>query len=163
VGPAGRRARPGRLRGLTATDGPQGGEAGATGGQAGQPRFPPPRAAGRGPGWYRGDCHLHSARSHGGQLTPGELAAAARASGLDFIAITEHNTADTHGAFGPLAGHSWIAGSPSVGLSLEARAGERGAGIGERLDTRGRPALVRVEVRHPGGQMAALTNPVILS
>jgi hypothetical protein len=26
-------------------------------------RFPPRRVAGRGRGWYRGDCHIHSARS----------------------------------------------------------------------------------------------------
>jgi hypothetical protein len=72
-------------------------------GQVREPRFPPKRVAGRGRGWYRGDCHIHSARSHGGELTPEQLAAA-RATGLDFIAITEHNTADTHGAWGSLAG-----------------------------------------------------------
>ncbi|MFC3502802.1 CehA/McbA family metallohydrolase [Micromonospora krabiensis] len=66
--------------------------------------FPPRRVAGRGRGWYRGDCHVHSRRSHGGELTPEELAAAAREVGLDFIAVTEHNTADTHGAWGSLAG-----------------------------------------------------------
>jgi hypothetical protein len=332
-------------------------------GQVHEVQFPPGRVAGRGRSWYRGDCHVHSARSHGGELTPGQLAAAARASGLDFIAITEHNTADTHGAWGQLAGddllvilgqeavtqtghwlavgigpgqviewrygvrddvigqhvsqvrqagglcvaahphapypggafmypfdgfdavevwnglwrsgrpwnadndaavaewgralaagihrgrwmpaigssdthlegqisiphtvvladelstsavlaglragHSWIAGSAAVTLSLEARAGDRIAGIGEQLETSGEPAMVRavvggvpsgtvsfhtdrgtvhrgslpaegaasiewrtsagesafirVEVRHPGHQMAALTNPVILS
>ena len=66
--------------------------------------FPPGRVAERGLGWYRGDCHVHSQRSHGGELTPAQLAAAAREVGLDFIAITEHNTADTHGAWGSLAG-----------------------------------------------------------
>ncbi|MFC0528613.1 CehA/McbA family metallohydrolase [Phytohabitans kaempferiae] len=71
---------------------------------ASRPPFPPASTAGRGRGWYRGDCHVHSARSNGGELTPAQLAAAARAAGLDFIAITEHNTTDTHGAFGPLAG-----------------------------------------------------------
>jgi hypothetical protein len=47
---------------------------------------------------------MHSARSNGGELTPVQLAAGAREAGLDFIAITEHNTSDTHGAWGPLAG-----------------------------------------------------------
>jgi hypothetical protein len=331
--------------------------------QVPQPQFPPSRVAGRGRGWYRGDCHVHSARSHGAELTPEQLAAAARASGLDFMAITEHNTADTHGAWGRLAGddllvilgqeattqtghwlalgirpgqvvewryglrhgvigqhvtqvhqagglcvaahphapypggvftypfdqfdavevwnglwssdrpwnadnnaavaewgrtlaagirsgrwlpaignsdthldgqiaiphtvvladelstsavlagiragHSWIAGSTAIDLSLRARSGERSAGIGDQLDTFGKPAViqsvvsgmpsgtvsfhtdrgtvhretlpgdgsgtiewrtsaeesafVRVEVRQPGQQMAALTNPVILS
>ena len=106
------------------------------------------------------------------------------------------------------AGHSWIAGSADISLSLEVRAGDQLAGIGERLETSGEPvvvravingvpsgtvsfhtdrgtvhraplpadgpgtvewctsaeesAFVRVEVRHPGQQMAALTNPVIL-
>lgn len=69
----------------------------------GGPEFPPVRVAGRGRGWYRGDCHVHSQRSHGGELTPSQIAAAARQVGLDFIAITEHNTADTHGAWGSLA------------------------------------------------------------
>lgn len=72
--------------------------------QVPEPQFPPSRVAGRGRGWYRGDCHVHSTRSHGAELTPEQLAAAARASGLDFMAITEHNTADTHGAWGRLAG-----------------------------------------------------------
>jgi hypothetical protein len=107
------------------------------------------------------------------------------------------------------AGHSWIAGSTAIDLSLHARAGERSAGIGDQLDTFGKPAViqsvvsgvpsgtvsfhtdrgtvhretlpgdgpgtiewrtsaeesafVRVEVRQPEQQMAALTNPVILS
>lgn len=55
--------------------------------------------------WYRGDCHVHTDRSVAGELTPEQVASAAREFGLDFIAITEHNTADTHGAFagaGPL-------------------------------------------------------------
>lgn len=49
--------------------------------------------------WLRGDCHVHSARSHGGELTPQQIATEARAAGLDFIAITEHNTADTNGVW----------------------------------------------------------------
>lgn len=62
--------------------------------------YPPTRVAGRGRGWYRGDCHVHSVHSHGGELTPEQLAAAARAAGLDFLATTEHAPADTHGAWG---------------------------------------------------------------
>ncbi|MBM0278297.1 CehA/McbA family metallohydrolase [Micromonospora tarensis] len=67
-------------------------------------QFPPRRVAGRGRGWYRGDCHVHSQRSRGGELTPEQLASAAREVGLDFIAITEHNAADTHGVWGSLTG-----------------------------------------------------------
>jgi len=65
--------------------------------------FPPLLARGRGAGWYRGDCHVHSVHSDG-ELTPGQLAAGARAAGLDFIATTEHNSARAHGSWGHLAG-----------------------------------------------------------
>jgi predicted metal-dependent phosphoesterase TrpH len=59
------------------------------------PRFTPDpapaRAAGRGRAWYRGDLHTHTVHSDG-RRTLGELAADARAAGLDFLASTEHNT-----------------------------------------------------------------------
>ena len=56
------------------------------------------RPAGRGRGWYRGDCHVHSVHSDG-KLTPRQLAAGARAVGLDFLATTEHNTGEAHGVW----------------------------------------------------------------
>ncbi|WP_319594369.1 CehA/McbA family metallohydrolase [Streptomyces sp. ID05-04B] len=59
----------------------------------------PPLMADRGRGWYRGDCHVHSVVSSGGELTPEQLMADARAAGLDFLAATEHNTSETHGAW----------------------------------------------------------------
>lgn len=71
---------------------------------ASESEFPPTRVIGRARGWYRGDCHVHTQRSQGGELTPKQLAAAARDEGLDFLAVTEHNTADTHGAWGQLSG-----------------------------------------------------------
>ncbi|CAM5436435.1 hypothetical protein SSPIM334S_00984 [Streptomyces spiroverticillatus] len=40
--------------------------------------FPPLHATGRGPGWYRGDLHVHSRASSGGELTPDQLASEAR-------------------------------------------------------------------------------------
>ena len=72
--------------------------------QVSRPQFPPRRAAGRGRAWYRGDCHVHSVLSHNAELTVEQLAAGARAAGLDFIATTEHNTSDAHGRWGPHAG-----------------------------------------------------------
>ncbi len=44
----------------------------------------------RGAAWYAGGLHAHTVHSDGA-LTPGELALAARADGLDFLAITDHN------------------------------------------------------------------------
>ncbi|MFF3782049.1 CehA/McbA family metallohydrolase [Streptomyces sp. NPDC001933] len=67
------------------------------------PEAPPGRVAGRGRGWYRGDCHVHSVHSDG-ELTPQELTAAARSAGLDFLATTEHNTAEAHGVWRRPAG-----------------------------------------------------------
>ncbi|MCX5200589.1 CehA/McbA family metallohydrolase [Streptomyces sp. NBC_00237] len=68
-----------------------------------RPVHPPSRAEGRGRAWYRGDCHLHSVHSDG-RRTPAEIAALARAAGLDFITTTEHNTPSSHAHWGGLWG-----------------------------------------------------------
>ncbi|MFC9424734.1 CehA/McbA family metallohydrolase [Streptomyces sp. NPDC056987] len=67
------------------------------------PVHPPRRAKGRGRAWYRGDCHLHSVHSDG-RRTPAEIAALARAAGLDFINTSEHNTYSGHRAWEGLWG-----------------------------------------------------------
>ncbi|MFJ9803889.1 CehA/McbA family metallohydrolase [Streptomyces wuyuanensis] len=68
-----------------------------------KPVYPPERAKGRGRDWYRGDCHLHSWYSDG-RRTPDEIAALARAAGLDFVNSSEHNTHAAHGAWADAAG-----------------------------------------------------------
>jgi hypothetical protein len=50
----------------------------------------PPEPLRRGPAWYSGGLHLHTVHSDG-TLTARDLARAARAAGLEFIAITDHN------------------------------------------------------------------------
>lgn len=67
------------------------------------PHHAPLRATGRGRAWYRGDMHLHTVHSDG-KRTPAEVAAAARAAGLDFIVSTDHNTSSTAGVWGAYAG-----------------------------------------------------------
>lgn len=61
----------------------------------------------RGPGWYRGDLHLHTAHSDGscasqsGRRGPCPLfrtLETAVARGLDFVAITDHNTTSGYAA-----------------------------------------------------------------
>jgi len=46
---------------------------------------------GTGPGWYRGDLHLHTVHSDGKRNQP-QLLKAARDAGLDFIGSSDHNT-----------------------------------------------------------------------
>jgi predicted metal-dependent phosphoesterase TrpH len=73
------------------------------GGPAFVPDPAPARAAGRGRAWYRGDLHTHTVHSDG-RRTPAELAADARAAGLDFLASTEHNTTSAGLGWGAHAG-----------------------------------------------------------
>jgi hypothetical protein len=54
-----------------------------------------PRSTVCGTRWYRGDLHLHTVHSDG-QRDPDELVLAARASGLDFIVSTDHNTSSAN-------------------------------------------------------------------
>ncbi|TPE62284.1 PHP domain-containing protein [Sandaracinobacter neustonicus] len=73
--------------------------------KAGEPDEAPP-TAGRGPAWYRGDMHLHSAHSDGSCAPEGGSARVpcplfltlqtAAARGLDFVSITEHNSVSHH-------------------------------------------------------------------
>jgi hypothetical protein len=50
-------------------------------------------------GWYRGDFHTHTNFSDG-YYSPAELVEVARLEGLDFVAVTDHNTIDGYAHFG---------------------------------------------------------------
>lgn len=50
-------------------------------------------------GWYRGEFHAHTNYSDG-EHTPDELVEVARAEGLDFIVVTDHNTISAFVEFG---------------------------------------------------------------
>ncbi|MFF3560904.1 CehA/McbA family metallohydrolase [Streptomyces sp. NPDC002574] len=67
------------------------------------PNYPPDHAPGRGRAWYRGDCHLHTVHSDG-RRTLEQLAALARAAGLDFINSSDHNTTSAHAHLGEVSG-----------------------------------------------------------
>jgi hypothetical protein len=63
-----------------------------------RPAARPARATGQGAGpqqWLRGDLQCHTEHSDAG-CTLAELAAQARVLGLDFLAITDHNTVSHH-------------------------------------------------------------------
>ncbi|MFC1439717.1 CehA/McbA family metallohydrolase [Streptacidiphilus sp. N1-10] len=98
--------------------------------------------------WYRGDCHVHSVHSDG-ELTPDQLIAGARAAGLDFLATTEHNTADAHAVWGKHAGSDplvilgeevttrtghWLALGLPPGLVVDWRYGVRDDAVDRHLD-----------------------------
>jgi hypothetical protein len=68
-----------------------------------KPKPAPRRVKGSGPGWYRGDLHVHTVHSDG-KRTPKQMARAARDAGLDFFVSTEHNTTSSHGYWGRHAG-----------------------------------------------------------
>ena len=55
------------------------------------PQPAPQSVPGTGPGWYRGDLHLHTVHSDGAR-TQAELLAVAQGVGLDFIGSSDHNT-----------------------------------------------------------------------
>jgi hypothetical protein len=52
-------------------------------------------ARGSGTPWWKGDLHMHTVHSDG-DWTVAELISSARRTGLDFIVITDHNTASHH-------------------------------------------------------------------
>ncbi len=53
-------------------------------------RDPTAREGAAGPGWFRGELHLHTNHSDG-LRSLAEMAESARKAGLDFIALTDHN------------------------------------------------------------------------
>ena len=60
--------------------------------------WPPPQVR-RETRWYRGDLHCHSNHSEASG-TLADLCGAAREQGLDFLAVTEHNTTSHHRLLG---------------------------------------------------------------
>jgi hypothetical protein len=63
------------------------------------PAPPPAHVAPQGgPGWYRGDLHAHTLHSDSRWDLPG-LVGFARANGLDFVTLTDHNTVSGLAAF----------------------------------------------------------------
>lgn len=59
------------------------------------PRPENPGPLGRKNRWWKGDLHMHTVHSDG-NWTVAELISSARKTSLDFIAITDHNTASHH-------------------------------------------------------------------
>lgn len=104
-----------------------------------------------GSGWYRGDLHSHTHHSDArGSLD--DLLRAAEARGLDFLAVTDHNTVSHHG---PLAARS----TPELVLlpgmeitTYHGHANAHGAGwIDFRLPKTGVPDAAAALIHERGG------------
>lgn len=80
--------------------------------------------AGAGLTWYAGDFHAHTVHSDG-QESIDQLAARAVASGLDFLAVTDHNTISHHRLLAASAGRHGLALLP--GQELTTARGHAGA------------------------------------
>ncbi len=74
-----------------------------------RPERPPRRdvPAGHGRRWLTGDLHAHTVHSDGA-LTIDGLASLARTRGLDFLAVTDHNTTSHHPALAEASGRLGI-------------------------------------------------------
>ena len=115
------------------------------------------------PGWIRGELHCHSTASDG-QHAPAELLERARAAGLDFIALTDHNS--TAGLAGlPRSGMPVISGCELttfhglfLALGLPADEAPPAWYAGDRPLT---PQELALEV-HRRGALFGLAHPFVL-
>jgi len=89
------------------------------------PPAPPSRPAGRelpgagGRRWLAGDLHAHTVHSDGGATVP-ELARLAVERGLDFLAVTDHNTISHHVELAPAAARYGITLLPGQEVTTDA-------------------------------------------
>ena len=79
-------------------------------------RRPLPAEAGR--TWLAGDLHAHPFHSDG-VMSVAELAAHAVERGLDFVAVTDHNTVSHHGLLGPAAARYGVTLLPGQEVTTE--------------------------------------------
>jgi hypothetical protein len=85
-----------------------------------RPHRPPPRELPAAPGrrWLAGDLHTHTVHSDG-ILTVAELACLARERGLDYLALTDHNTISQNVELAPVAAHAGVLLVPGFELTTD--------------------------------------------
>ena len=119
---------------------------------------PPPRDLPAGPGrrWLAGDLHAHTVHSDG-VLTVHELAVLAVRRGLDFIAVTDHNTVSHHAELTAAARRYGITLLP--GQEVTTDAGHAGA-LGDVgwIDFRREPDDW-LEATEAGGGLLSVNHP----
>ncbi|MCC6614249.1 MAG: CehA/McbA family metallohydrolase [Anaerolineae bacterium] len=107
----------------------------------------------RGQGWYRGDLHGHTLHSDGSWDVP-DLVVAARAKGLDFATLTDHNTVSGLAQMDSLGSDELLT---MGGMELTTYYGHALAlGVREWIDWRVRPGerdmrAIAAEVEAKGG------------
>src|SRR6202000_2248055 len=68
--------------------------------------------------WLAGDLHAHTCHSDG-VMSVAELAAHAVGRGLDFVAVTDHNTVSHHGLLGPASARYGVTLLPGQEVTTE--------------------------------------------
>jgi hypothetical protein len=143
---------------------PAGVAAGAAGGLVTAPL--PPAPAGRrarralpapdGLAWLAGDLHAHTVHSDG-VMSAAELAVHAVDRGLDFVAVTDHNTVSQHACLGPLSARYGVTLLP--GQEVTTAQGHAGV-LGETgwIDFR-EPAAAWLTAAESAGGLMSVNHP----
>ena len=125
-----------------------------TAGHAGSPSPSGPPAR-----WLRGDLQSHTFHSDG-KGSPEQLAARARAAGLDFLAITDHNTISHHPHLAALAGDDLLL---IPGQEVTTYYGHMNVwGTGRWCDFRCRDdadVAAVIALAHAGGGLCSINHP----
>jgi PHP domain len=120
---------------------------------------PPGRELPAGPGrrWLAGDLHTHTVHSDGAMTVP-ELARFAAGQGLDFIAVTDHNTISHHAELPAVAAAHGIILLPGQEVTVEA--GHAGA-LGDIgwIDFR-EPADSWLDATERAGGLLSVNHPI---
>ena len=118
-----------------------------------------PRQARRGAGWYRGDLHSHTLHSDGSFSVDERLRRAVE-RGLDFLAITDHNTISHHRELDPWRDRIVpIRGSEVTTFHGHMNVFGLSAAIDWRPERRGGGAAGIVEQAHAQGALVSINHP----
>jgi hypothetical protein len=124
-----------------------------------RPERPPRRElpAAEGRRWLAGDLHTHTVHSDGG-LTVHQLACLARSRGLDYLAVTDHNTTSHHAVLPAAAAHAGILLVPGFELTTD-RGHANCLGPDRWIDFR-RPAEEWLTDSEAAGGLLSINHPV---
>lgn len=124
-----------------------------------RPQRPPPRKLPSvdGLNWHAGDFHAHTVHSDGALTVP-ELACLAVERGLDFLAVTDHNTVSHHAELGEAGRHAGI--QLVAGQEVTTGFGHANAfGDIGWVDFR-QPATAWLEAAEAGGGLMSVNHPL---